>query len=66
VDGAAVLRRLALSARDREIYTRPKFSFHRIARRIWSMLTKIRLSKAHVNKPEPTVAARLTDHQSSR
>src|ERR1051326_8857158 len=54
----AMLRRLALSARDREIYTRPKFSFRRIARRIWSMLAKARLGKADVNKPEPTVAGR--------
>jgi hypothetical protein len=60
-----MLRRLALSAHDRDLYLRPRFSLRRIALRIWSML-KARLSKKDLDKSEAAIAGWHKDHQSSR
>src|ERR1700730_4545325 len=45
----AVLRRLALSAEDRDFNIRPRLSLRRMFLRIWSILNKARLSKTDVS-----------------
>jgi hypothetical protein len=60
-----ILRRLALSAPDRDVYLRPRFSFRKIALRFWSMV-KARLSTKDVTKAEATIAGWQKERQSSR
>lgn len=60
-----MLRRLALSAQNRDVYLRPRFSFRAIVLRIWSIL-RARLSKKDVNKVEAGNAGWQKEHHSSR